>query len=196
MAKKPSQAQLDKWEDQFERDVDDLHSEGPDITVHVYGPHHAPDEIAFAWSGNVTSPSTGKEIPWVDVGSPNSDRAEEVAQAIMDETGWQSTDAWRGFTNTPKAFDDWVKLIDTWVSPMGAIDSQTRHQQPIQDLVGVGGSWSKRDGQPPFEAVVVFSRTSNLFSMGFDIYVRRADLAAARAYFNEVGVEDEDLVRE
>lgn len=195
MAKKPSEAQLQKWQDEFDHDVEGLRDDSPDITVHVYGPHHAPDEVAFAWSGEVTSPNSGEQIPWAEVVSPNSDRAEEVAQEFADASGWQSSDAWRGSISTPATLGDWVKLIDTWVSPMGAIDSQTRHQQAIQDLVGYGGSWEKRGGQPPFEAVVIFSRTSNVFSLGFDIYVRKADLAEARAYFLEHNIEDEDLVK-
>jgi hypothetical protein len=175
---KKSQEEIDKeWEDLSESD--------PVMTVSAHGPSYGAHTMARVRTGEV-----GGE--WmIDVSSTSGDDAFEAqVEDLARKTAWHPTDAWRGVYSTPKGVADLVKVVDTWVSPQGhAGDYQTAHQVPIERMLR---AWQDGD-KPPADVFVVYTTTSNVFSVGFDIYTRKRDENRIRDYLEAKGVGSADM---
>jgi hypothetical protein len=155
----------------------------PFMTVVAYGPGRHGN------AAQVRSGEVGKEIEtFID---PVNSEAGRFANKIVHDTSWVPTDAWRGVHHTPDEFGDYVKVVDTWVSPMGhSGDWETQHQVPIEEIIT---KWKEPSGQPPVPVFVVYTTTSNLFSVGFDMYVKKSDQDAFVRYLREAKIDERDL---
>lgn len=118
----------------------------------------------------------------------------DIARAIGRQTGWVKTDAWRGHHSTPKKVKvdsdgEWVKVVDTWACPMGNTDAATAHAAPLEETYKA----MKAHGSP-IPCVWDFTPTSNLFSVGLDLYVMKKDVDAMLQYLRGEGASDRVLV--
>ena len=81
----------------------------------------------------------------------------DVFDGVAGGTERKPTDAWRGANEPPDEAGGFTNVSSGWHSSMEKSDLSER----INDLT---------DGRMPFPVVVVFGRTSNVCSMGIDVY--------------------------
>lgn len=128
----------------------------------------------------------GMDVARVYANGTPSDFRVPAFKEFAGKVGYTHTDAWRGYHELPDRVGDWVRVLDTWVSPMGhSGDPETRHQVPIEALYK---QW-KAGARPPFPVMVSMLQTSNVFSMGFEMFVRSKDAPRMRELLAEAGVE-------
>jgi hypothetical protein len=83
----------------------------------------------------------------------------DAAVEIMGGQHWVSTDGWRGYSETPGKGGDFVRVKNSWHSTMERTD--------VSDLIN---DLSNGDAGIDFPVIVVYARTSNVFSMGIEVY--------------------------
>jgi hypothetical protein len=172
-------------EKQMEEDYEALYESDPIMTVRAVGVGFGEDDIAYVHRGEILG-----EMQTEVMGGDGE--VERVASELAEKTGYKHTDAWRGYYQTPDETGDLVKVLDTWVSPMGHTgDWQTQHQVPLEELAGRGGEWSRTP--PPVPVFIAYTPTSNLFSVGMDMYVHKKDAARFKQYLRERNVSNEDI---
>lgn len=114
------------------------------------------DGIVFDYDG--TFPSLTEEM-------------QQVVEEIVRGTYWQRTDGWRGSSRTPSHADGWVEAMGGWHSSMESSDLS----EAINDI---GRNAAGLD----YPVILVFRRTSNLFSIGLSIYVREENIMDIKQY--------------
>lgn len=97
---------------------------------------------------------------------------EDAILAVVNGTGWNATDAWRGYEDGPSEAVGFVKAKDTWHGTM----TRTSASDRINEL-------SSGDRPMPFPVMVAFTRTSNLFSQGLEVFVPEDRTDDLQAYF-------------
>lgn len=170
----------------LEQEYEALRESDPVLSLHVYGPGirtGSGEDYVYVYHGKIG----GEEV--YDVASNASREIDEVAEQIARETGYHPVDAWRGYYLTPDAVGDLVKVLDTWVSPMGHSGaSETEHQVPLEEIMK---GWKTH--QPPVRVYTAFTPTSNVFSVGMDMYVHKKDVPAFKTYLQSKQVEPADV---
>lgn len=117
----------------------------------------------------------------------NGEPSDYFNAAFRDFAKAASTDPWRSHFEIPDHVGEYVRVLDTWVSPMGHLgDQETMHRVPIESLYK---RWKSGD-RPPFPVAVVMLRTSNLFSLGFEMFVRKRDEAQMRRLLLAEGIRE------
>ena len=92
------------------------------------------------------------------------DEIEDAVLSIVANTGWVSTDAWRGYTSVPDDADGFVKAKGGWHSSV----TQTGASNRVNELL----DGELHDlGIIDIPVIGVFSTTSNVMSTGVDLYV-------------------------
>lgn len=97
---------------------------------------------------------------------------EEVVLAIVAGTGWKSTDAWRGYEHGPSTADEWEKVTDTWHGTM----TRTSASDAVNALAA---------GKGPTPVAVAFTTTSNVMSIGIEVYAPEYLVDEIEAHFSE-----------
>lgn len=93
------------------------------------------------------------------------DDVRQVVTSIIMNTRWRSTDAWRGYEETPNTVpNNWCKVLTGWHSSIEDSDLAER----IHDVL---------NGQIPIDypLLVVYERTSNVCSIGLSVYCRKVN---------------------
>lgn len=85
------------------------------------------------------------------------------AKDLIRSIAWHSSDAWRGYYEG-KAPEGWEEVVDTWFCGMDGTNVEG-------DLEKFHEKWEDKNETPRFPMLVVFLRTSNVFSTGATIYV-------------------------
>jgi len=83
----------------------------------------------------------------------------DAAVEIMVGQRWVSTDGWRGYSETPGSGGDFVRVKNSWHSTM--------ERTEVSDVIN---ALSNGEAGVLFPVIVVYARTSNVFSMGIEIY--------------------------
>ena len=115
-------------------------------TVVVIGPD---GKEVLHWDGRIAYFEDGDGI----------DEYREIAKGIARGAKWLSTDVWRGYTGVPDKAHKLVLALSGWHSSMEGSDLSER----INSL-------TKGDLNLGYPVAVVFSRTSNVCSIGLDVY--------------------------
>jgi len=179
---RPGAAETKRLQEQEELDY--LRGSDPVLTVVAYGPGMDASGVTHVHQGEV-----GGKIRSEFNG--DGDESEAVARELIGGTHFVHSDAWRGTFHTPDSAGDLVKVMDTWVSPQGhSGDYETQHQVPLEELIT---RWKTRESRPPMDVFVAYTPTSNVFSVGFDVYVHRGDRERAVKYLREANVDPRDL---
>jgi hypothetical protein len=97
----------------------------------------------------------------------------EAAVDIMAGSRWVSTDAWRGYSTTPGSAGDWVRVKNSWHSTMERTD--------VSDLIN---ALSNGEAGLDFPVMVVYAKTSNVMSMGIEIYAPEEHVEDINALFD------------
>lgn len=99
----------------------------------------------------------------------------DAAVEIMAGQHWVSTDAWRGYSETPGSGGDFVRVKNSWHSTMDRTDASDL----INDL-------SNGEAGVDFPVMTVYARTSNVFSMGIEVYVEEDHTDDIKDLFDRV----------
>jgi len=99
----------------------------------------------------------------------------DAAVEIMGGQHWVSTDAWRGYSETPGRGGDFVRVENSWHSTMDRTDASDL----INDL-------SNGEAGAEFPVITVYARTSNVFSMGIEVYAPEARVEDIKDMFERV----------
>ena len=100
----------------------------------------------------------------------------ETLQAFVRSQHWVRTDAWRGYVET-EAPEAWQRVLNTW--------SPTVRDSGYRGKMELGEYYSKAaKAGAKVPTVWVFGSTSNVFSVGVEVYVRKQD---SEAFLAEAG---------
>ena len=92
----------------------------------------------------------------------------DVINELEQNLQWIQTDGWRGHfeINAPSGF---VEVVDSWFCGMDGHNlNKENYTEQLQTKVDNGDL-------PPFEMIIVFTRTSNVFATGINVYVQNKD---------------------
>lgn len=133
------------------------------------------------------------------------DEIEAAVLSIVEDTGWVSTDAWRGYTSLPDDADEYVKAKGGWHSSITRTDASDRVNELLDgryhshveyyldedddsdsDVINVDDVESRDGERLDFPVIGVFSTTSNVMSTGVDLYVPEDREDAIAQLFEDV----------
>ena len=89
---------------------------------------------------------------------------EEIGEDCPIQFAWHSTDAWRGYNEAVTT--EWVQVHD---------DCILSGSEDASELKSFDADLKRFLWEQGFEFAVVFGSTSNLFSCGYDVYVKKTD---------------------
>lgn len=119
---------------------------------------------------------------WYDENRRNSeydvDDVFDIAEPLIQGTYHVSTDAWRGYDTGPTATAEMVRVKSGWHSSMERTDISDRINELVSGKAHEAYGWA-------FPVVVMYGKTSNIMSIGLDIYAPEDGVDDVTQFFGD-----------